>query len=211
MLRYIFLGIFLGFATGAFAIDIQVQGLFKNTAVLVIDGRQHMLKAGDSSPEGVRLVSADRKQAVIEHNGKRHTLTLSRQITSNYNDVAVQEVSIRRNGFNQYITTASINSRRVRVLVDTGANAVAMNSKDARRLGIDYTSGTPTHVKTASGITQAYTVKLRTVEVGGIKASHIDGFVIDGDFPEFILLGMSYLEHVDMREEGGILYLKGKY
>lgn len=201
----------MGFGCAAYALDIHVQGLFRDAAVLVINGNQQMLKAGKRSPEGVLLISADRQQALIEYQGERHTLSLTRQITTQYNEVKSKEVAIRRNELNQYIATAKINDKRIRVLVDTGANAVAMSSRDARRLGIDYQSGMPTRVKTASGITAAYTVKLRVVEVGGIKANHIDGFVIEGGFPEQVLLGMSYLEHVDLREESGILYLKGKY
>lgn len=193
------------------ALNIQVQGLFKNTAVLVIDGRQRMLKAGARSPEGVLLVSADTHKAVVEIDGKRQVLSLSRQISTNYNPVSRPEVSIRRNQFNQYITRAEINGRRMQVLIDTGANNVAMNSNDARRLGIDYLGGEPAKVSTAGGVSSAYVVKLRSIEIGGITVHNIKGFVVDGNFPTTLLLGMSFLEHVNLREQNNILYLKGKY
>lgn len=200
------------FSQTLLALDIQAQGLLKGAAVLTIDGRQQLLKVGNRSPEGVLLVSADPKQAMIEIDGQRHTLTLSRHITSNYNPtLAATEVSIRRNNFNQYITDARLNGRRLSVLVDTGANAIALNTGDAQRIGLDYKSGTQTKVQTASGLADAYMVKLRSVNVGGINVDNVDGFVIDGDFPQMVLLGMSFLEHVDLREEGGILYLKGKH
>ena len=195
----------------AVALDIQVQGLFPNAAVLVIDGRQQLLKRGKRSPEGVLLVSANTRQAVVEIDGKRHVLGLSRRITTKYNEVSRKEVSIRRNRFNQYITRAQINGRRLQVLIDTGANKVAMNSKDARLLGIDYLGGEPTQIATASGVSKAFLVSLRSIEIGGIRVSSVKGYVVEGNFPTTLLLGMSFLEHVQMREENNILYLKSKY
>lgn len=193
------------------ALDIQAQGLFKGAAVLTIDGKQRMLKTGQRSPEGVALVAADPKRAIVEIEGEHLTLTLSRRITTNYNEADYREISIRRNSQKQYMSKALFNGRSLTVLVDTGANAVAMNSRDADYLGIDYEHGSHTRVGTASGMADAYVVTLRSVNLGGIKVSNVKGFVIDGGYPEYVLLGMTFLEHVDLREEGGILYLKGKY
>ena len=193
------------------AVDVQVQGLFKNTAVLNIDGKQRMLKAGQRSPEGVLLVSANTKQAVLEIDGKRLTVGLSRSISSQFTRAEKTELAIPKNSFNQYITTATINGRRIQVLVDTGATSIAMSGRHARQLGLNFQKGKPHRVVTASGQAPAWRVKLRSVNVGGIEVNNIMASVIEGDYPTEVLLGMSYLEHVKMREQDGILYLEAKY
>jgi aspartyl protease family protein len=192
--------------------DIQVRGLFKGSAVLEIDGRQHLLKVGHSSPEGVKLLAADPRQAVVEVAGERRSLGLSRQISSSYQVAEKVEFSVPINSARQYITVALINGRRVQVLIDTGANTIAMNSVTATRLGLNFAAGKPSGtVMTASGPAAAHHIKLNAVEVGGISANSVDAIIIEGDYPEVMLLGMSYLEHVNLREERGILYLKSKY
>lgn len=192
--------------------NIEVRGLFKGSAVLEIDGKQRLLKVGKTSPEGVTLVAADPRKAVIDIAGEQRTLGLSQQISANYQVAEKREFSVPINGVNQYITTAQINGRRTEVLIDTGANIIAMNSITAKRLGLVYPAGTPsTTVATASGTAAAHLVKLNRIDVGGITANNVDAIIIEGDYPQLILLGMSYLEHVNLREESGILYLKSKY
>ncbi len=193
------------------ALEVFAQGLFKGAAVLVIDGKRSLLKVGKRSVEGVLLVESNPKQAVVEIDGRRETLTLSRRISSQYNEAAKKELAIRRNDANQFITTATINGVRKQVLVDTGANTVAMSSAHARLIGLDYKRGRPGRVRTASGDVDAFSLNLDTVIVGGIQVNTVMAFVIEGSFPETILLGMTYLNHVNMREQDGILYLQAKY
>ena len=191
--------------------EVQARGLLKGSAILVINGKQRLLKVGQRSPEGVLLVEADAKQAVIEIAGERRQLTLSRRISGNFSPVSKPKVAIRRTQYNQYISSANINGKRLQVLVDTGANLVAMSGRDANRLNIDYQQGIPVMVRTASGEVPSYQVTLRSVDVGGIQVRGIQAVVIEGEYPETVLLGMSFLQHVDMNEQNGILYLQGKY
>lgn len=200
----------LGLASAVLAQpEVQVNGLFKGAAVLTIDGRQQMLREGASSG-GVKLISADTQKAVVEVGGKRHELKLSQQISGSYQTAQRQEISIPSID-NQFITQARINGVNIQVLVDTGATSVALNSADARRLGIDYAKGQRGYATTASGTAPMYNVVLRSVEVGGIVVSGVEAGVIEGDFPVTPLLGMSYLHHVEMRNENGVLYLRSKY
>lgn len=193
------------------ALDVFAQGLFNGGAILVIDGKRTMLKSGKRSAEGVLLIESNSKKAIVEIGGVRRTLTLSRRISSEYNEPLKTEIAIRRNDANQFITSASINGVRRKVLVDTGANTVAMSSEHARKIGLDYKKGRPGRVGTASGIVNAYSLNLQTVIVGGIQVNTVMAFVIEGSHPETILLGMTYLNHVNMREQDGILYLQKKY
>ncbi|ARN74419.1 hypothetical protein BST96_09970 [Oceanicoccus sagamiensis] len=199
------------FSANTLSLEIQANGLFKNAAVVTIDGKQRMLKAGKPSPEGVLLIEANTKRAIIEINGQRQELTLSRRISGNFTQASQPEVAIPRNRSNQYISNASINGRRAKVLVDTGASIVALSSDQAQRLGIDYKKGQLSAVITASGKAKAYRLTLRSVEVGGIRVNAVDASVVEGSYPRHILLGMTYLNHVNIREQDGILFLQQKY
>ena len=50
--------------------SIRVVGLFKDKAVVQIDGTQRMLSTGQTSPEGVKLISANAREAVMEVDGR---------------------------------------------------------------------------------------------------------------------------------------------
>lgn len=191
-------------AAGAAA--VHVEALLPNTAVLMINGQRKTLRAGDTF-QGVTLVSADARAAVLEINGERQTVGLNRMITTQYAAPDKRQVDIPRNNRNQYVTTAQINGRTAPVIVDTGANIVAMNSSQAERLGIDYRGGSPTRLETASQVVDAWIVNLASIEVGGIRVDNVRASVMEGNFPGTILLGMSYLEHVELQEKDGVLSL----
>ena len=50
-------------------------------------------------------------------------------------------------------------------------------------------------------------VTLRSVEVGGIRVENVRATVTAGEYPSTVLLGMSYLQHVELREREGVLSL----
>jgi len=53
----------------------------------------------------------------------------------------------------------------------------------------------------------AYRVKLDTVRVGDIVVNNIDAAVIEGDPMPFALLGMSFLNRMEMKREGQTMVL----
>ena len=84
-------------------------------------------------------------------------------------------------------------------------------SATARALGVDYSKGIPSQVKTASGVVMAHMIMLDSVDVGGITVNRVQASVLEGPHPEMVLLGTSYLQHVEMREKDGILMLMRKF
>ena len=186
--------------------SIEVEALLPDTAVLKIDGQRKTLKVGQSFG-GVTLIAAYSRTATLEVDGQQMVVGISRRIGSSYQEPKEQVVTIARNAMLQYHTTASINGRQVQVMVDTGANVVAMSSAQAQSLGIDYSAGIPSKVETASGVIPAHIVTLRSVSVGGILVNNVRASVVEGDFPATILLGMTYLQHVKMEEHNGVLSL----
>lgn len=191
---------------------IVVLGLFKDKAVVEIDGKKRSLTAGAVSPEGVGLISANSSEAVIEADGRRGTYTLGAHIGGIYASASPQAtVQIWPDAMGMYTVDGSVNQFPVRFLVDTGATAVALNKHQARRLGLDYQlKGVEGMTSTASGITRAYYLTLKKVKVGDIELSDVDAVIIDSDFPLVSLLGMSFLNRVDMTRNGRILELRKK-
>lgn len=109
-----------------------------------------------------------------------------------------------------FITPADINGTTIRVLVDTGATAVALSYEDAQSVGLrpgslDYN----VQVSTANGITQAARVRLKKVVIDGISVDDVDGLVLPEGALNGTLLGMSFLGRLSsFRVEDGVLYLK---
>ena len=66
-------------------------------------------------------------------------------------------------------------------------------------------------IRTASDVVPGYIVTVDKIAIGNITASYVEATVTEGDFPQRILLGTTFLQHVGMREENGILYLRQKY
>jgi aspartyl protease family protein len=157
----------------------------------------------------VKLVSSSAREAVIEIGGRTRTLGLSREVGAAYAEPSRRQVAVPRNEHGQYRVGGTINGHATTLLVDTGANVVALSGDDARRMGIDYRrDGTRTAVRTASGVVPAWDVMLDRVETGGILVRNVQASVIEGAHPSPPLLGMSWLARVGMREESGVLYLQ---
>ena len=86
-----------------------------------------------------------------------------------------------------------VDGRPVHLLVDTGASAVFLTPRDAKRLGFD-PSGLvyDQTVRTAAGNSLAARVKLDSVSVDGVRVANVEALVIGRGLPAS-LLGMSYL------------------
>ncbi|MFT5710291.1 MAG: aspartyl protease family protein [Halioglobus sp.] len=189
---------------------VEVHGLLKDAAILGVNGQSKLMRVGESL-NGVTLVQASSRSATVEIDGESFELTMSTRISSNYTVPDAREVLIPRNEKMQYQTNASINGRQIAVLVDTGANIVAMNEFHARAIGLPADAGEASRVETASGMTNARVVMLKSVDVGGIRVESVQASVLEGEFPTTILLGMTFLRHVSMSETGGVLSLSTAY
>lgn len=210
-MRFFIAAFIFVFVPCCFAVDVEVKMLAKGSAVLLIDGNQRMLREGARSPEGVVLVSADGKQAVIEIDGKQRTMQLSRGISTQFKVADKTEIRIASSEGGHYRTKGLINGTPVDFFVDTGATTIAMNHFEAERLGIDYRGGTPIAVNTANGTAKAFLVTLQSVSVGNIVVHQVEAAVSTTDSPSIILLGLSYLSKVDLKIDEGVLVLKEKY
>ena len=192
--------------------EIRVLGLFRDKALVEIDGTRRMLKTGKISPEGVLLLSADSTEALIENNGTRKTYTLDTRISGNYNKPSgIQTVTLTPDEQGMYWVTGTVNGVNMKFVVDTGSTLISMNRHEAEKLGIDYKSeGIKTFSNTAGGRDPVYVVRLQKVKIGEIMLRDVFAAIHDSDFPDVTLLGNSFLNRVDMEREGRILKFKKK-
>ena len=192
--------------------DVRVVGLFSDRAVLLVEGRQHMLRVGQTSPEGVKLVSASSESAVLLIDGEEVTARLDGRVSARKRTATVKEVQVWRDTTGMYTTVGSIDGLPVSFLIDTGATQVAMNASQARRLGIDYhVTGSPAEVTTASGVARAWMVTLDSVKVGDLEVRNVSAVVLEGEQPKVTLLGMSYLGRMEITNSGRLMTLRQKY
>lgn len=112
------------------------------------------------------------------------------------------------NEFGFFESNGQVNGRDLRFLVDTGANIVVLSGRQADRVGLEYRNGVRTYASTASGNAPMYTLVVDQISIGGIKLSNIRTGVIEGDFPPKPLLGMTFLDKLDMRRSGNTMVLK---
>jgi aspartyl protease family protein len=188
-----------------------VLGLFKGRAIVNIDGKRRTLKIGKPSPEGVTLISADSDVAVIEIGGEQQEYKLGQHVGTQFKNKKNAEAKIMPvNGM--YSTTGFINGQAVKFLVDTGATWIAMNSHQARSLGINFRyTGKRAMVSTANGMAAVYRIMLDKVRVGEIELTNVEAGVLEGNSPREVLLGNSFLNRVEMQRQGQVMLLKQKF
>lgn len=195
------------------AVDVNVVALTAGKAVVVIDGgKPRTLAAGDSTPEKVRLISATSDAAVFEIAGKRQTLTMGQRISVGSTASGAQRTTLSGDARGHFFTTAAVNGVSVKFIVDTGASVVTISSDDAKRAGVLYLSGERGLIQTANGLAPGYRVKLDTVKLGDIMLNNVDGLVVEGNALGGVgLLGLSFLNRIEMRREGDSMTLTRRY
>jgi aspartyl protease family protein len=197
------------------ASDIEVAALFTGKAVLVVNGgAPRTVSVGQTTPEGIRLISADSSGAVIEFQGKRQTLVpggSGRFAGGSPASSSSGRVVLSPDARGHYLTLGQINGGTVQFLVDTGATMIALPAAEARRLGINYQSGQRGFTETANGKAIAYRVKLDSVKIGDITLHGVDAVVMDGDGLKVALLGMSFLNRTEMKRDGQMLTLVKRF
>ncbi len=194
----------------AWASDVGVVGLFPGKAVLVIDGGNPRTVPVGGSVGGVKLLSVDPDTATVEIGGKRQRLAIGQHAHSGSDGGGAQTTTLTADGKGHFLTTGTVNGATVRFLVDTGATSVAMGASDARRANVSTSNARPIVVQTANGVTQAWLVTLDNVRVGDVTLHNVEGTVHHSDMP-IVLLGMSFLNRMEMKRDGQTMTLRKRY
>ncbi|NML24209.1 TIGR02281 family clan AA aspartic protease [Zoogloea sp. G-4-1-14] len=197
---------------GAQATEVALAGVFPGKALVIINnGAPRALAVGASTPEGVRIVAVDDAGATVEVDGKRRRLVVGEHAVSvGATGVASESIVLQGDSRGHFHAQGAVNGVAIRFLVDTGATSVALGRSDALKAGVAYTRGEPRVMETANGQARGWLVSLDSVRINGITLRNVPGVVLEVDMPQ-ALLGMSFLNRMDMRREGGALYLRQRY
>ncbi len=108
-------------------------------------------------------------------------------------------VVLQRDRSGHYLAEGEINGRSVIFLIDTGATDVALSETLARELGLDF--GPPVAVMTAAGTVRGWKTRLANVSIGAISLDNVGATITRGPLDE-VLLGMSFLKHFTLHQQG---------
>jgi len=169
--------------------------------VLAISGGEPKTVKVGQTWNGVTVISVEKVHATVETDGKRRVLTLGQHYRSGPGSSTQARVTLAADTRGHFVTEAAVNGIPLRVVVDTGASSVVLSAEDASRLGLDWRKGARRTMQTASGAMPGYGVVLDRVRVGGIELQAVDGVVIEHG-PGLGLLGMSFLNRVEMQRDG---------
>lgn len=196
--------------TTAWATSISVVGLFKDKAIVSIDGGKPRTFSAGQTILGVKLVSADSDSASFDIEGKRRTLGMGQSFAGGTATDSRPSISLTADARGHFAAAGALNGYPMTFLVDTGATAIAISAAEAKRIGLDYRSGQAVGVGTAAGVVPAWRVKFNTVKVGGISVNQVDGMVVETGL-NMPLLGMSFLNRMEMKRDGQTMTLTQRY
>lgn len=201
----------IALAYSAQAAEIGVVGLFPGKAVLVVDGKAPKIYAvGSKLDDGATLVAADNVSATIEVHGKRQVLSIGEHV-HRAGSSGKNSVSLQADARGHFRVQGQINGgSSLEMLVDTGASFVSIPAADAIRLGINYKNGKMSRSSTANGIVTVYIVRLDSVKIGDVELNQVDASIHEGALP-YTLLGMSFLNRMEMRRDGEQMTLTKRF
>lgn len=131
-----------------------------------------------------------------------------RQFNPNIDAAVVDgaELVLQRNRGGHYVAPGIINGEAVTFLLDTGATQVALPPSLAKKLSLR--RGPNVQIQTANGTVVGYQTRLASVQLGPIEVRNVSALVTDGLGEDAVLLGMSFLKHVEFTQRGDRLILR---
>ena len=198
----------------ATAQSVALRGVLGNKALLVIDGGTPRALAAGDSLQDVRVLQVSGDTAEVEIKGRRQTLRLGEAPISlggrgaaAGDPVLGRRVVLKADNRGHFIERGQINGKTMVYMVDTGASSVAIGRSDAERMGLPFLKGQPVMMRTANGDAQGWSLRLDSVRVGDVEVFGVDAVVAPLAMP-YVLLGNSFLAHVQMTRQGSEMVLE---
>lgn len=205
------LALALGLASGfAAAQDVGLAGIMGSRALLMIDGGEPQAVATGQSLAGVKVVSVHGDQAVVEIGGRKRPLRVGQHAIGAAAADGSGTIVMTADNQGHFYVTGSVNGAAVRFMVDTGATMISLGATDARRIGLDFNRGQKAMTQTANGQTVVSKVKLDTVRIGDVTLHNVDALIHQNEMP-MALLGMSFLNRMEMQRDGGTMTLRKRF
>lgn len=204
----------LSFGPLAMAQTVALSGMLGGKALLIVDGGQPKSVAVGESFRGVKIVSTQGDQAVMEIAGKRHTLRVGEAPASVGGSAGGEaggtRVVLSAGSGGHFFTQGQINGRAVQLVVDTGATMVSLSVNEAERVGLNYKTGQAVQMSTANGVVPGWRLKLASVRIGDVVVYDVDAIVSSGAMP-YVLLGNSFLARFQMTRTNEQMVLEKRY
>lgn len=118
----------------------------------------------------------------------------------------IKQVQLQRNRYGHYVANGKINNKTVVFMLDTGATEISIPERVAQRLRLK--PGVRIPVNTANGQIDVYATTLDRVSLGEIELHNIRANINPYMEGEDILLGMSFLKHLEFSQQGDQLLIR---
>ena len=201
-------------AASAHSQSVTLTGMVGSKALLIVDGSAPKIVAAGDSFNGVKVVSTQGDNAVLMVGGKRLNVRVGDAPASvgeqSGSKSSGSKIVLTAGDGGHFLAQGSINGKSVQFMVDTGATAVAMGSAEAKRMGIDYTSGKPVRLNTANGQAVGYLLTLNSVRIGDVEVQNVEAIVSQQAMP-YVLLGNSFLTRFSMRRDNDQMVLERRF
>jgi len=201
-------------AAMAAAQSVALQGMLGSKALLIVDGSAPRSVAPGETHKGVKVISTFGENAVVEIDGKRHTLRVGDAPASVGGTGAStsrgSKIVLTAGSGGHFLSAGTINGRAVQFMVDTGASAVSMGVSEAERAGVSYKTGQPVRLGTANGVVQGWLTRLDSVRIGDVEVFGAEAVVSPLSMP-YVLLGNSFLSRFQMRRDNDQMVLERRF
>lgn len=118
----------------------------------------------------------------------------------------VRGITLQRNRQGHYVTNGRINNRPVVFMLDTGATHVSVPARLAAKLALK--PGPEVDVMTANGRISVNMTLLERIQIGPIELQNVRASINPYMHNDEILLGMSFLKHLEFTQRGDQLILR---
>ena len=118
----------------------------------------------------------------------------------------VKEVELIRNRKGHYVSSGFINDQRVVFMLDTGATDISIPLHIAEELQLK--TGPRIQFQTAAGASWGYATVLDSVAIGNIELNNVRASINPNVQDLDILLGMTFLKHLEFTQRGDTLTLR---
>lgn len=198
------------FSAAVSAQAVGLAGVMGSKALLMVNGGEPQAVVIGQSLEGVKLISVQGDQVVVEIAGKKRPLRIGQHAVGAASRNDSGKIVMAADSRGHFYTNGTINGASVRFLVDTGATMISLGASDARRMGLDFNRGQRGMSQTANGQAMVSKIQLDIVQVGDVTLHNVDALIHQTEMP-IALLGMSFLNRMDMQRDGNMMTLKKRY
>ena len=210
--RHFWLGCAALLCGAARAADITLLATLGEKAIFSINGARQTLSVGEQAAD-FRVISIASDAVVIEAYGRRRRVGLGEgyvaAATANPDSIGGRLI-LSPDELGHYYADVTINGRRQRAVIDTGATHLSLSRTMADAMHVDYSHGSPGQTQTANGVIRAWLIKVPQLQLGTVTVYDVDAVVRDSIDNGPMLIGSSLLNRFQMSRDQSMMILNKK-